>query len=60
MATHLTTNPPLIYALQLAASIGLISVVVRLLEGGYNVDEKDGYKSTSLYCVCLNGDLDVV
>ncbi|KAI1560042.1 Ankyrin repeat protein [Pyrenophora tritici-repentis] len=52
-------TPP-IYALHLAASAGLTSAVIRLLEGGYNVDEKDGHESTSLYYACLNGDVDVV
>ncbi|KAF2623301.1 ankyrin [Macroventuria anomochaeta] len=48
------------YALHLAVSAGLTSAVIRLLDGGYEVDEKDGSDNTSLYYACLNGDLDVV
>ena len=48
------------YALHLAASAGLTSAVIRVLEEGYDVDEKDGKDSTSLYYACLNGDQDVV
>jgi len=52
-------TPPT-HALHLAASAGLNSAVIRLLEGGYDIDEKDRSGSTSLYYSCLNGDLDIL
>jgi ankyrin repeat protein len=47
------------YAMHLAASAGLMSAVVRLLEGGGNVNEKDGEDCTPLYYTCLSGNLDI-
>ncbi|KAI8937256.1 hypothetical protein NX059_006465 [Plenodomus lindquistii] len=43
------------YALQLAASAGLENAVHRLLEEGYDINEKDGTQSTALYHACSNG-----
>ncbi|KAJ8108903.1 hypothetical protein OPT61_g7845 [Boeremia exigua] len=52
-------TPP-VYALHLAASAGLIIAVVRLLEAGCDVDQKDSNKNAPLYYACINDDLDVL
>ncbi|KAG9202248.1 hypothetical protein G6514_004686, partial [Epicoccum nigrum] len=52
-------TPPM-YALHLAASAGLTSAVIRLLEGGCDIDEKDRNGNAPLYHTSLNGHLDVV
>ncbi|KAF2805686.1 uncharacterized protein BDZ99DRAFT_109722 [Mytilinidion resinicola] len=52
-------TPPT-YALHLAASAGLTSAVIRLLEGGCDVNEKDGSGSTSLCYACFNTDLELI
>ncbi|KAJ4288061.1 hypothetical protein N0V90_012078 [Kalmusia sp. IMI 367209] len=52
-------TPPA-YALHVAASAGLTSAVIRLLEGGCDVNEKDTSDCASLYYTCLNGDLEML
>ncbi|EUC44175.1 hypothetical protein COCMIDRAFT_98978 [Bipolaris oryzae ATCC 44560] len=51
-------TPP-IYALHLAASAGLVDAIIRLLEEGSEIDEKDGDQCTSMYYACQNGHLDI-
>ena len=48
------------YALQLASSAGLTSAIIRLLNEGYNVNERDENGSTSLYHACFNSDLEII
>jgi ankyrin repeat protein len=52
-------TPP-IYALHLAASVGLTGAVIRLLKGGCEFDEKDRSGSTPLYYASLNGHLEIL
>jgi hypothetical protein len=51
---------PSTFALHLAASAGLTNAVIRLLEAGCDVDERDGTDSNVLYYACFNGDMDIV
>ncbi|KAF2994958.1 hypothetical protein E8E13_002790 [Curvularia kusanoi] len=41
------------YALHLAASARLPTAVIRLLQAGYDVNEKDSYGQTPLYFACM-------
>jgi ankyrin repeat protein len=48
------------YVLHLAASGGHASAVLRLLEVGCDIDEKDAEQRTPLYHACYNTNLDIV
>ena len=48
------------YALQLAATTGLASAIIQLLDEGHNVNEKDESGSTSLYHACFNNELEII
>ncbi|KAH7555089.1 hypothetical protein BM1_07750 [Bipolaris maydis] len=51
-------SPP-IYVLHLAASAGLVDAIMRLLEEGVDINEKDGVECTSMHYACQNGHLDI-
>ncbi|KAF2714347.1 ankyrin, partial [Pleomassaria siparia CBS 279.74] len=48
------------YALHLASSAGLTSAVIRLLESGCDVNEKDGSDITPLHHAVINNELEIV
>jgi ankyrin repeat protein len=48
------------YALHLASSAGLTSAVVRLLEAGCDVYERDGNGGTPLYLACHENHMDII
>jgi ankyrin repeat protein len=49
-----------IYALQLASSAGLNTAVIRLLDAGCEINERDGEGRTPLYHACLQTHLEIV
>jgi ankyrin repeat protein len=49
-----------IYALHLASSAGLSSAIVRLLDAGCDVNERDGSGNTPLYHACLEAQLEII
>ncbi|KAF2785832.1 hypothetical protein K505DRAFT_330763, partial [Melanomma pulvis-pyrius CBS 109.77] len=51
---------PPTFALHLAASAGLTNAVIRLLEAGCDVNERDGMDSTALYYACFNSDYGII
>lgn len=53
-------QPPPTYALQLAASTGLASGVIGLLQAGCPANGKDNIGKTALYYACLNGYAEIV
>jgi ankyrin repeat protein len=48
------------YALHLAVSGGRVRAVLRLLEAGCDIHERDAEQSTPLYRACFNTNLDIV